>query len=246
MTFIRGVFLFALVMLGAGIVGSKYIVSYLFGSTSGPTIKAIALMDSTPTPHPTRTGSKHRRAGSAVRHTATATSAAKPRPTATVHVLATSKPAATRVPATATTTPRHTPTATPTPALTPTPTATPLATPTSGVITLGRYWVSTTSASPGQTVAIGYVIENGTGQTQRIMLGASIKPDRTLNWAQGEIDDPAHDVVAVVPPGETLHTRYFSIPSSLKAGGYDVAWGLRNASTGARVALVAAPALTVR
>ncbi|MGH2448905.1 MAG: hypothetical protein ACRDFS_09945 [Chloroflexota bacterium] len=104
-----------------------------------------------------------------------------------------------------------------------------------------RYWVSSVSARRGQTIEVGYVINNGTGRTARIELGASLKSDRVLNWARGEIDDPVHDVVAIVRPGVTQHERFFTLPSRLHPGRYDVAWGLRNASDGARVALVEAP-----
>ena len=75
-------------------------------------------------------------------------------------------------------------------------------------------------------------------------------PDRTRRICQSidstqlgpdSISDPSHDVVAVVPPGISQHVRYFTLSPGLRAGAYDIAWGLRNPSTGSRVALVAAP-----
>lgn len=107
-------------------------------------------------------------------------------------------------------------------------------------MTLTRYWVGSNAVQPGQTVAIGYVIDNGTGQTARVTLGASIKSSRALSWLSGQINDPYHDVVAVVPPGVSTHIRYFTVPGHLRHGSYDVAWGLRNAVNGERDALVAA------
>jgi hypothetical protein len=107
-------------------------------------------------------------------------------------------------------------------------------------VTLARYWVSTTSAVAGETVSIGYVIDNGTGRAERLELGASIKSDRVLSWLTGQINDPPHDVVAIVPPGVSTHVRYFTLPRGLRSGVYDVAWGLRDATTGQREALVAA------
>jgi hypothetical protein len=121
-------------------------------------------------------------------------------------------------------------------------TATPLPTPspTSGIVTLVRYWVGTPDARHGQTISVGYVIDNETGHTAQLMLGASIKAESVLSWA-ASLSDPAHDVVALVPPGVSTHVRYFTLPAGLKPGSYAVAWGLRDAATGERTALVAAP-----
>ena len=132
----------------------------------------------------------------------------------------------------------------PTPTPTPHPTSTPLPTPTqvTGIVTLARYWVGTLQARSGQTIAVGYVIDNETGHTARTMLGASLKSARSLTWAGSALSDPAHDVVAVVPPGVSTHVRYFTLPPGLRPGLYDVAWGLRDSATGQRDALVAAPA----
>jgi hypothetical protein len=108
-------------------------------------------------------------------------------------------------------------------------------------VTLTNYWVGSATSRPGSTIAVGYVIDNQTGATARIELGASVKASSQLSWATDSISDPSHDVVAVVPPGISQHVRYFTLSSGLHAGSYDIAWGLRNPSTGSRVALVAAP-----
>jgi hypothetical protein len=93
---------------------------------------------------------------------------------------------------------------------------------------------------------VGYVIDNGTGRTKRVMLGASIKSGSVLSWLSS-ISDPAHDVIATVPPGLSTHIRYFTLSTSLRPGTYDVAWGLRDEPSGRRDAVVAAPeALIVR
>lgn len=156
-----------------------------------------------------------------------------PRPTATVRPTAPPAPAAIRLP-TVTPTPR--PTATP---------IHPAATPATGTVTLVRYWLAETAARRGQTVGIGYVINNGTGRTVRLMLGASIKSVRVRSWLRS-ISDPAHDILVAVRPGITTYQRLFHLVPSLRPGNYDVAWGLR-ATNGARVALVTAPStLTVR
>jgi hypothetical protein len=199
MSFVRGVFLFALLMLLVGILGSRFLMAPLFAQV--PTEPTI--------PPATNT----------------------PRPTAT---------------ASPTTTATPTPLATPTALSTPTAlvTATPTATPTSGTVSLDRYWVGSPSARRGNIISIGYVIDNGTGRTQRIMLGASIKSARSLSWFSS-ISDPSHDVVAIVPPGVSTHIRYFTLPYGLRPGSYDVAWGLRDAATGNRDALVTA-ALSLR
>jgi hypothetical protein len=72
------------------------------------------------------------------------------------------------------------------------------------------------------------------------MLGASVKSNRSLSWAGGSFSDPSRDVIATVPPGISTHIRYFAIPPGIHPGTYDVAWGLRDAATGQRDALVAA------
>jgi hypothetical protein len=109
------------------------------------------------------------------------------------------------------------------------------------VVTLANYWVGSTTTHPGTTIAVGYVIDNETGKTAHVELGASVKASSQLSWAADSISDPSHDVVAVVPPGISRHVRYFTLSPGLRAGSYDIAWGLRNPSTGTRVALVAAP-----
>jgi hypothetical protein len=106
-------------------------------------------------------------------------------------------------------------------------------------VALARYWVGSQLARGGQTVSIGYVIDNETGHTARVWLGASIKGSRVLGWAAG-LSDPSHDVVAIVPPGVSTHVRFFTLPPNLYPGVYDVAWGLRSARTGLRDALVTA------
>lgn len=244
MGFLRAIFLFALVMLVIGIVGTHYLLANLFGPPPG-TPSAVAVAVHRP---PSRT--KHRT--STARNAAPTRAPSRPTPTRT----ATPTPAATTpptpVPTVHVVVARHTvrrrrvkvvrrPLAT---AVKPkaTPVASPTPTPTTGTVTLTSYWVGNSTAQPGQTVSIGYVIDNGTGHTARITLGASIKSSHVISWLSGQINDPYHDVVAIVPPGVSTHIRYFTLPSRLHAGTYDVAWGLRNAVSGGREALIAAPA----
>lgn len=216
MTFTRLVFAFALFMLLVGIFGSRLLVHALFSAPPEPRLVAAA-GTATPTSTPTLT----------------------PLPVRIVpsHTL----PGAHRRLIGRHGVSRHVTSRAATPTVTPTPLPTP--SPTPGVLTLARYWVGSLHALPGQTIAIGYVIDNGTGRTERIMLGASLKSDRILNWATQALSDPPHDVVAIVPPGITTHTRYFTLPRGLRPGSYDLAWGLRDAVTGVRDALVAAPAV---
>ena len=155
---------------------------------------------------------------------------------------ATPLPPATATPLLAPARPTPTPHPSPTATVKPTATASPTSTATTRTVTIARYWVGSTLARGGQTVAIGYVIDNGTGRTARIMLGASIKSARSLSWGASTLSDPAHDVVAIVPPGVSTHLRYFTLPAGVRPGLYDVAWGLRNAATGRRAALVTAGA----
>lgn len=108
------------------------------------------------------------------------------------------------------------------------------------MITISNYWISQNAVRRGTTLAVGYTIDNGTGRTQRVLLGASIKPSVVATWGRS-VSDPFHDVVATVPPGVSTHVRYFTLARGLRLGQYDVAWGLRSAATGAPVALVTAP-----
>jgi hypothetical protein len=121
----------------------------------------------------------------------------------------------------------------------PTPVPTPSPIPTTGITTITNYWISETAARRGTTIAVGYTIDNGTGATERVLLGASIKPSSVATWGRS-VSDPYHDVVAIVPPGITTHVRYFTLARGLRPGAYDVAWGLRGADTGTPVALVTA------
>lgn len=156
--------------------------------------------------------------------TTTATAASRPTrtPTRAIHRAAAPRPTSTATPA-------------------PTSTALPTPTPASGAVTMTRYWIGALQARAGQTMSVGYVIDNGTGRTVRLLLGASLKPSRSPSWAIGTLNDPAHDVVAIVPPGRSTHVRFFTIPPGIRPGSYDVAWGLRDALTAQRDALVVAP-----
>jgi hypothetical protein len=256
MTFARAVFLFAFLMLIVGAVGARlFIGPLLFGDVNGPSYSVSARVSTatippasaTPRPRPTRRV--------VVRPTSTPTVAPTARSTAintfvprtptpvvtlsptvhrAVHTTATMRP---RVHAAKVKRAATRPTATPRP--TPTDPATPSPIP-SGIVTLTNYWVGSATSHPGSTIAVGYVINNQTGATAHIELGASVKASSQLSWAQDSISDPSHDVVAVVPPGISQHVRYFTLSPGLRAGSYDIAWGLRNPSNGDRVALVAA------
>jgi hypothetical protein len=234
MTFARIVFAFALLMLVVGIVGSRYISEVVFaplqGSAGTPIAAAThaatpkAAATATATPTPTILPAPARAPTSTPRPTATISPTPTPRPLVT-RVL---KPGGKRL--------QHHRAK---PKLKPTATATTLPTPTAttGTVALARYWVGSQLARGGQTVSIGYVIDNETGQTARVLLGASIKGSRVVAWS-ASLSDPYHDVVAMVPPGVSTHVRFFTLPPSLQPGMYDVAWGLRSARTGLRDALV--------
>jgi hypothetical protein len=264
MTFTRGIFIFAFVMLIAGAVGARLIIGpLLFGDVSSPSYVVsarVATATSRPVPSPSPRPTAVKRVAPIATLTSTAvptprpaaTNTAVPRPT---HVAAaipkithgSIRPQATSRPTAQVLTVKHRVVKhtavrrkpTPVPTATALPTPVPSPTP-SGVVTLTNYWVGSTTAHPGTTIAVGYVIDNQTGATAHVELGASVKASSRLSWAADSISDPSHDVVAVVPPGISRHVRYFTLSSRLPAGSYDIAWGLRNPSTGSRVALVAA------
>lgn len=249
MSFIRWVFLLALVMLIAGIFIGQRLLGPMFTARSlgGPgNIAAIVTTTTrstrTPAPKPTVMD----RALPPTSKPALIPTTVAPSPTAITAPSATIAPAPTpglaphhpighRRSRLRSQYPRPTSTALPTAA--PLPTSTAL----SGVVALERYWIGTPSARAGTVISVGYVIDNGTGHTARIMLGASLKSSQTVGWI-ASIADPSHDVVAAVLPGVSTHIRYFTLPSHLRAGAYDIAWGLRNALNGRRDALVFASA----
>lgn len=238
MTFARAVFAFALFMLILGIVGSSYISKALFGDVQQTSTKVLgAVSTSTATPLATATQVASLRA----------TRAASPSALSTAST--TTTPVAQRTPvpsslhlqkATRAARPVVKPLKVTAPTPRPSRVLIPTATPSTGVVTLARYWVGTQRAHRGNTLEVGYVINNGTGHTMRVLLGASIKGSSSLSWATGTVNDPSHDVVAIVPPGVSTHIRYFTLPSRIRPGFYDAAWGLRNARSGRRTALVTA------
>lgn len=92
---------------------------------------------------------------------------------------------------------------------------------------------------------MAYTIDNETGRALRLTLGASIKPSRLLSWTSS-YSDPADETTVLAPPGRSLQVRRFVLSAGLRDGQYDVAWGLRDVSTGQHVALVSVPgALTL-
>jgi len=226
MTFARAVFMFAIIMLMVGVMASRIMLQNVFGPSAQPL--ATAAVAEQPDPSATRGSSRVLHKKSATPRTmSTSTSggglmtgrggtrpgshAVRRHHTAAIHRKR------------------------------PLPTAVPVPTRPSGVFDLARYWVDQNVVRHGNTIAMGYVIDNETGRTMRVMLGASLKSSRAGSWLAQSLSDPAHDVVAIVPPGISTHTRYFTLPAGLHPGSYDVAWGLRNASTGMRAGLVAAP-----
>lgn len=242
MTFTRGIFAFALIMLAVGIIGSRYLAGYLFGDLGGPPAPRLvaATTHHRAVSHPAVT-SVHAVHHISPRPASHAPHADAPKPMAHVVRRLTAKPVRVLHPAV------------PHRALPPRPLSrTPAGgagqpgipgvqpAPATGAVSLSRYWVGSLRAQRGNTIEVGYVINNPTGHPARVLLGASLKSSQALGWATSAVNDPAHDVVAVVPPGISTHIRFFTLPSSLHPGRYDVAWGLRNYRTGQREALVVA------
>lgn len=255
MSLIRAAFIFALLTPVVGVLGSRYLITKLVGQAPQP-----ALAPAPPTPRPTRTQvptvaptlvptreptppptvAPTTQPPTALPTTAPPAATTAPRPAATPRrraSVAVRRPSRARVKhrhpsvsrrhTAARARPRHRTIVRARP------------TPTAGTVTLTRYWISTTLAHRGSTIGVGYVIDNETGRTDAIMLGASVKSTSTLSWLAA-INDTSHDVIATVPPGVSTHSRFFTLPTRLRPGLYDVAWGLRDAGTGASDAVVSA------
>lgn len=118
----------------------------------------------------------------------------------------------------------------------------PTASPTPGTIRIVNYWIGRRTVRRGELLSLSYVLDNETGGTLRLWLGASIMPATGRNWLTQSLSDRSHDVIATIPPGITTHLRYFLIPPRAPAGLYDVAWGLSTLSRQS-VTFVAAPRL---
>jgi hypothetical protein len=235
-TFARVIFVAVFLVLTLGAITVRNAVAPYFRGISESPHHVIAAA-STPTRTPTEPASATPTTDPTATATLTPAATKTATPAASSTVAATSIPGATP---TATRPARAKHLATPQPSGTPTPTATALPTPTrtAGILTLSNYWIGQLTAAPGQTIEVGYVVANGTGRTAHMVLGASIKPAHALNWATATISDPYHDVVATIRPGVTRHYRFFTLPAGMHSGAYDVAWGLRDPSTGARQSLV--------
>lgn len=232
MTFARVVFAFALLMLGAGIASSRYLFGPIFESRGPATLISAAPVKKAAEPTATQAQPTATTGATTLSHpTVRPTAIPTVRPTVHPRV----RKAARVMPRPRVLRRRHVlkPTATSLPQ--------PTSTPMTGTVALARYWVGSVQARRGQTVEVGYVINNGTGHWARVVLGASIKGTTTLSWVSGSVSDPSHDVVAIVPPGISTHIRYFTLPTGIRPGAYDTAWGLRDARTGRREALVTAP-----
>lgn len=242
----RAAFVIAFLVIGLGMYVARSLTTPLFLSSHGNRthVEAVAIGTATIPPKPRRMAHDgqtrhHRRVTPPTTgpiHTRTSTPMLLPTPTAKPVATFTAMPARPMRRGK-----RHSikltsrPTATPLPSPIPSSTATP----GTGIITLASYWVNSARAAPGQTIGVAYVIQNQTGRTTQVSLGASIKSTRTLSWG-ASLSDPAHDVVAILPPGTSTHVRYFHLPRALRPGAYDVAWGLRNADSGSRIALAEA------
>jgi hypothetical protein len=125
--------------------------------------------------------------------------------------------------------------ATPTPAAqqnTPTPgsqsTPTPnsqTSSPPSGSITLLSASAEQTAPTAGSSVTLDYRVENDTGSSAQVFLGATIysDPDGT------SIDDPADDAVVTAQPGVNVYQRQFVFPSTA-SGSYDLLVSLDDAA----------------
>lgn len=236
MTWMRVAFLVAFILIGFGAKAAYSAIEPLFASGLAGEPHSASSASNRGQPTTTRTGKP-------------AHAVVTPRPTLTTVRVFVRHKRVRRLATPGTRILRQTPTPFPTstPVLAPTPLATATAIPTatalSGTVTLASYALGSVLASPGTTIAVSYTVNNGTGRTERLLLGASLKSTRSPSWATQSFSDPSHDAIAVVPPGVSFHSRFFTLPVGLRPGYYDAAWGLRDSVTGQRVGLVTAPAV---
>jgi putative ABC transport system ATP-binding protein len=73
-----------------------------------------------------------------------------------------------------------------------------------------------TDIQPGDTITLDYSLDNETGQTQDVFLGATMADDQT------QFSDSAHDAVVTAAPGTHLYRRDFSFPLSAAGQTFDL------------------------
>jgi hypothetical protein len=88
-------------------------------------------------------------------------------------------------------------------------------------ITTDEVSISTTSAYPGDTIKLGYKINNVSPYTLKIWLGATI-----IDQYGNNIHDPANDALVSVPSGFTYYYRDFKVPTTASPGKYDIVYAL--------------------
>lgn len=82
---------------------------------------------------------------------------------------------------------------------------------------------STATAAQGTTITLNATIQSTVGR--RLLLGASLFPP---NATTGGISDAAHDGLVTLTPGAASVSRFFTLPSSLAPGQYDLWLALYN------------------
>ncbi|KPK63585.1 MAG: hypothetical protein AMK73_05020 [Planctomycetes bacterium SM23_32] len=81
-------------------------------------------------------------------------------------------------------------------------------------------FVVPTTVAPGDRLTVYYLINNPGSSMLSVGLWAGIRRNGTTEWTS----DTAHDTYVTKPPGITMHTRYFYVPTDAASGSYDVAW----------------------
>jgi hypothetical protein len=109
----------------------------------------------------------------------------------------------------------------------PTPTARPSATPVPSptverLPSLASYDFTPKSALSGESITLRYEIASDADSPIQVVLGASIRP----SGGGGAIDDSPDDKTVTVQPGRGVYQRVFHLPDTVRAGRYDVLWGL--------------------
>jgi S1-C subfamily serine protease len=92
----------------------------------------------------------------------------------------------------------------------------------------------------GQTIALSYVVSNGSSTAGDVVLGASIRTG-SGSW----LSDPGNDRRVSVPAGTSTHTRNFRIPSNANPGTYEVWLSVLSTDKTASLAKLSVPDLTV-
>jgi hypothetical protein len=87
----------------------------------------------------------------------------------------------------------------------------------------GSLTVTPTAVLPGSQLTVQFAVNNPFDTPVHAALGFSIRAAGATDWTA----DPANDIYADLPVGDSVQTRTFTVPAGAAEGVYDAAWDIR-------------------